>query len=176
MSSSFNPTPSEAQILSQVMQRESGGNYQSVASVCNPTCATGAYQFKNTTWQWVTSQTGVGTQYATAGMAPPDVQDVNALWLLRFAGDNANASVAWGASSPSGGYPLASSSPNAVSSSTTEQPILDVSGDASSIPTPDLLSALTSGDMSFSQVGLDPTTGLIIIGAGVLGLVILLAS
>lgn len=153
MSYTFNPTSTESNLLSQVRQRESSGNYSAVASLCNPTCATGAYQFKDSTWQWVAQQTGVGTQYATAGAAPQWMQDANALWLLRYAGGDPNASIAWGASGP---YDIGA--------------VVDVSGDAASTPTSDLLAQVSD---TFNQMGIDPSSpqgGLMIaMGIGVLG-------
>lgn len=160
----FNPTPAEASILAQVAQRESGNNYQAQ----NPsTTASGAYQFINSTWQMAAAATGVGTQYATAADAPASVQDINALWLLRYAGGNPNASVAWAASGP---YTLPTG--NGGSSS----PLVDLSGTAASVSTSDILSSLGLTN-AFTQMGIDPSSpqaGLAIaLGIGVLGFAVM---
>lgn len=157
MAYSFNPTPTESAILVQVSQRESGGNY----GAQNPTTtASGAYQFVNDTWQMATRATGVGTQYATAAQAPQWVQDANALWLLRFAGGDPNASVAWGASGP---YDTTTA---AVGDGT---PLVDLSGAAANTPTADIMSQLDTAaaslipGMDFSGAGI-----LLVLGAAVL--------
>ena len=134
----YNPTPAESSVLAQIQTHESGGNY----TVVNPapgTTASGAYQFQNGTWQFVAQQTGVGTQYATAAQAPPSMQDANALWLLRNYGPNSTTS--WGGpDAPPGGYP----DPYAASASipgASTQPLVDLSGDAASTATADILSS-----------------------------------
>jgi hypothetical protein len=90
-----NITPSEASMLQQIAQRESGGSYTRTNNVSS---ASGAYQFINGTWAMATAATGIGTQYSTAAQAPPAVQDANALWLLRTYGPN--ATISWAASGP----------------------------------------------------------------------------
>lgn len=156
----FNPTEAEANLLKQVVQRESSGNYQAIASICNPTCATGAYQFKDSTWQWVAQQTGVGTQYSSAADAPTSDQDVNALWLLRYAGGNPNASIAWGASGP-------------YASTSGSGPLVDLSGSSAATPTSSILDQLQS---SMSSAGIDlnsPTTDVLLaVGLGVAGVIL----
>jgi hypothetical protein len=88
-------------LLGLIRWRESGGDYS--APPKNPPYATasGAYQFITATWRQATLATGVGGKYPMAYLAPPDMQDANALWLLRMYG--ANSSHAWRASGP---YPL----------------------------------------------------------------------
>lgn len=164
MSSSFNPTPQQQSLLNQIKTRESGGNYDAIASICNPTCATGAYQFKNSTWQWVAQQTGVGTQCATAADCSPAEQDANALWLLENYGANSTAS--WGASAPSGGY-----QPQVDGSSGT--PVVDLSGDAAATPTSSIMDELTS---QASTVGIDVTdpTTLVVMGVAAVAAVFLI--
>ena len=160
----FNPTPAEQSLLSQIVQRESSGNPLAVNAQSG---ASGLYQFKDATWQWVAQHTGVGTQYATAADAPASVQDINALWLLRYAGGNPNASIAWAASGP---YILPTG--NGGSSS----PLVDVSGTAASVSTSDILSSLGLTD-AFTQMGIDPGSpqaGLAIaLGIGVLGFAVM---
>lgn len=169
MSYTFNPTSTELNLLAQVRQRESSGNYSAVAAICNPTCATGAYQFKDSTWQWVSQQTGVGTQYASAGAAPQWMQDANALWLLRYAGGDPNASIAWGASGP---YDIGATG-NATGNNGS---LVDLTGTAATASTTDILDQLDSSASDLlSQAGLDPGyAGLAIaVGIGVLAFVAL---
>ena len=56
----------------------------------------GAYGTIDDTWELATSNTGIGGEYKRAMDAPQDVQDANALWLLRKYGPN--ASITWAAS------------------------------------------------------------------------------
>lgn len=126
----FDATPQEAAILAQVRQRESRGDYSAIASLCNPTCASGAYQFKDSTWRMAAANTGVGTQFATAGSAPPEVQDINALWLLRYAGGNPNASIAWAASGP---Y-----------STAVNGALVDLTGEDATAPTPSIMDQINA--------------------------------
>jgi hypothetical protein len=97
----YDPTDEESSVLDQIMRHESGGDY----TAHNPkSTASGAYQFVNGTWKTAAKNTGIGTEYATAAEAPPEVQDKNALWLLRHYGPNSTSS--WGGSEgPKGGYP-----------------------------------------------------------------------
>ena len=95
MAYEFNPSPSEQALLWLIRNRESGQNYQAT----NPaSTASGAYQFINSTWAYVASLTGVGTQYPRAYLAPILDQDTNALLLLRMFGPNSTRS--WKASGP----------------------------------------------------------------------------
>ena len=92
--------PQEQQFLNEARSRESQGNYGAV----NPKSGTtGAFQFKDQTWKEATQATGIGTEFAHAKDAPPEVQDANALWLYRNRG-----TAPWTASGP---YP-ATSAPN----------------------------------------------------------------
>ena len=59
-------------ILANIRNRESSGNYQAKASGSS---ASGAYQFIDSTWQAQAKAAGIGTEYAHAGDAPPEVQD-----------------------------------------------------------------------------------------------------
>lgn len=148
----FNPTSGEAGLLAQIAQRESSGNY----GATNPaSSASGAYQFIDATWQWVSRQTGVGTQYASAADAPPSVQDANALWLLRKYGPD--ASISWAASGP---YLQAAPEPYY---GTAAQPLVDVAGDGAGVSTGAILGQVESA------LGIDETTGMPSAGAIVLG-------
>jgi len=60
------------QILNAIKTHESGGNYTAAAPNSN---ATGAYQFLDTSWQALTKKYGMGTEYASAKLAPKEVQD-----------------------------------------------------------------------------------------------------
>lgn len=138
---SFNltPTPQQQSLLNQIKANESGGNYNAIAGVCNPTCATGAYQFKDSTWQWVSQQTGVGTECSSARDCSPAEQDANALWLLQNYG--ANASISWAASAPPGGY---QPQVGGASDSGASTALVDLSGDAASTPTSSIMDQLTT--------------------------------
>jgi hypothetical protein len=64
--------PEIDKILATIRQRESGNNYQAQAK---GSTASGAYQFINSTWKGLTKQYGIGTEYASAKDAPPEIQD-----------------------------------------------------------------------------------------------------
>ena len=146
MAYTYNPTSAESALLAQIAQRESGGDYTAQNAT---TSASGAYQFVDATWQLAAQKTGVGAQYASAGDAPANVQDINALWLLRTYG--ANASISWGASGPYN----------------STQPLVDLSGQAATTSSADILSQLGSM-VSGAGVDLtDPTTEIAIaLGVG----------
>lgn len=164
---SFNPSPTESSILAQVIQKESSGNYTAQISpadcakwgmsVCT---ASGAYGFIDSTWQMAAQATGVGTQYTSAYQAPAWMQDTNALWLLRYAGGDPNASAAWGASGP---YDTTAVGPG------DGTPLIDLSGAAANTPTSDIMSQLDTTaaslipGMDFSGAGI-----LLVLGAAVL--------
>jgi hypothetical protein len=59
-------------ILETIKSKESGGSYSAVNRNGG---ASGAYQFMPTTWRTLTHKFGVGTDYANAADAPPQVQD-----------------------------------------------------------------------------------------------------
>jgi hypothetical protein len=148
----YNPTPPESAVLAQIAAHESGGDY----SAKNPhSTASGAYQFIDSTWQYVANHTGKGTEYATAAEAPAAVQDANALWLLRNYGPNSTTS--WGGpEGPPGGYP----DPYVFSGSST-QALVDVSGPDASVSTADILSSIENLDVS------SPVAGALLLAAGV---------
>jgi hypothetical protein len=85
-------TPAEQQTLNEIRYRESSGDY---AQVHPDSGAAGAYQFLGQTWKETTQQSGIGKEYPTADKAPKEVQDANALWLLRNKGTQP-----WDASGP----------------------------------------------------------------------------
>ena len=79
-------------VLAQIRGNESGGNY----TAQNPnSSASGAYQFVNGTWQSLTQKSGIGLEYATAGAAPPAIQDAVAGYALTQ-NPNANSCSLWG--------------------------------------------------------------------------------
>jgi hypothetical protein len=59
-------------ILKTIRQRESNGNYKLASSGSS---ASGAYQFIDGTWNSLTKQFNIGTEYKRAMDAPPNVQD-----------------------------------------------------------------------------------------------------
>ena len=65
-------TGSNKQILDTIKKRESGNNYTAKA---RGSTASGAYQFINRTWSALTKKFNIGTEYATARDAPPEIQD-----------------------------------------------------------------------------------------------------
>ena len=65
-------TGSTQQILETIKNKESGGNYQAQAKGSS---ASGAYQFVDSTWQSLVKKYGIGTEFARAGDAPPQIQD-----------------------------------------------------------------------------------------------------
>jgi len=65
-------TGTTAQILATIRQKESGSNYQAQS---RSSTASGAYQFINSTWQSLTRQFNIGTEYSRAVDAPPAIQD-----------------------------------------------------------------------------------------------------
>ena len=94
-------------IRAQIRQRESygGQNLPPEANYDYPRShASGAYQDEPATWRDWSRQSGIGTQYAEAYLAPPGVQDAVNEWGLKRYGPNSSAS--WAASAPPGGYPV----------------------------------------------------------------------
>ena len=60
------------QILDTIKSKESSGDYRA----SNPrSSASGAYQFVDSTWQSLAKKYGIGTEFARAGDAPPQIQD-----------------------------------------------------------------------------------------------------
>ncbi len=96
MSYVFNPSPTEKALLWLIRQHESSQNY----TAANPlSSATGAYEDITSTWLVLCNLAGFSvTQYPNAKSAPPEVQDVCNLILLRLYG--ANSSKSWAASGP----------------------------------------------------------------------------
>jgi hypothetical protein len=92
--------------LAMIRKNESGGNY-SLKPEDNKdypkSHASGAYQYEPATWAQATKDSGIGTQYKEAYMAPPEVQDAVAAWSATH-GD-INSQELWGQSAPKGGYP-----------------------------------------------------------------------
>ena len=60
-------------VLATIRQIESQNNYKSVGQSASRDA--GAYQFITPMWQRLTQRYGIGTQYSTADLAPPAVQD-----------------------------------------------------------------------------------------------------
>lgn len=84
-------------ILSTIRQRESGGNYGAQAKGSS---ASGAYQFIDSTWQSMTKKFGMGTEFASAKMAPKEIQDAVAKAyvqdiLKRAGGDVSKVPLEW---------------------------------------------------------------------------------
>jgi hypothetical protein len=84
-------------ILATIRKRESGGNYSAQA---RGSSASGAYQFIDSTWQSMTKKFGMGTEFASAGMAPKEIQDAVAKAyvqdiLKRAGGDVSKVPLEW---------------------------------------------------------------------------------
>jgi hypothetical protein len=153
MSYIYNPTPAEADLLQRIASNESSNDY--LARISQATClkltgrtdctASGAYQFTNATWRDATQATGV-PYYPSAADAPADVQDTNALWLLRTRGT----------------APWASSGPY----DTATQPLVDLSGEAAATPTATIMDQLQA---QAASVGIDVTSPVtdLLVAAGV---------
>lgn len=75
MPATVNPNDSTALdfILAATRQIESSNNYAEPPNSAN---ASGAYQFIPSTWQSLTKQYNIGTQYDEAYKAPPAIQDI----------------------------------------------------------------------------------------------------
>lgn len=166
MSYTFNPTASEASLLNQIKANESSGNYTAVISPA--TCyqltgrtdctASGAYQFTNATWADATAATGVGTGYATAASAPADVQDINALWLLR-----ARGTAPWASSGPYTPYTPADGA------------LVDLSGSPAATPTSSILDQL-SAQLTGAGVDLSSPGTALLVAAGLAAAVLVLTQ
>lgn len=70
--SNANVSADTKQIMAAIRTHESRGDYQAQSSNSN---ATGAYQFLDSSWQALTKKYGMGKEYASAKLAPKDVQD-----------------------------------------------------------------------------------------------------
>lgn len=88
-------------ILATIRTRESGGNYGIPHPIGMPNqTASGAYAFTNGTWQGLTKKYGIGTEYSSAYLAPPPIQDevarryVNDI-LRRSGGDVSKVPLEW---------------------------------------------------------------------------------
>lgn len=84
-------------ILATIRKRESGGDYSAQA---RGSSASGAYQFIDSTWQSMTKKFGMGTEFASAGMAPKEIQDAVAKAyvqdiLKRAGGDVSKVPLEW---------------------------------------------------------------------------------
>lgn len=75
-------------ILKTIKGKESGGDY----TVKNPKgTASGGYQFIDSTWKSLTKKYGIGTEFASAKSAPPEIQDaVAAAYVKEILAQNNN--------------------------------------------------------------------------------------
>src|SRR5262245_1696178 len=89
-------TAEESRMLDEIKRRESSNNY---AAKNRDSTASGAYQFINSTWRLASHETKA-PYYGTAAEARPEVQDQNALHMLRKYGPN--ATITWAESGPYG--------------------------------------------------------------------------
>lgn len=95
---------SVGKILATIRLKESNNNYNAQ----NPnSSASGAYQFIDSTWKNLTKKYGIGTQYARAKDAPPNIQDaiaelyVNEI-LVQTNGDISKVPLVWFTGNPEG--------------------------------------------------------------------------
>jgi hypothetical protein len=96
----YDPSPGENLLLALITLHESSGNPKATNLKSS---ATGLFQFIRSTWESVCLKTGVDSGlYPRAMDALPELQRINALWLLRRYGPNSKYS--WAASGP---YPTA---------------------------------------------------------------------
>lgn len=88
-------------ILATIRTRESGGNYGIPHPIGMPgQTASGAYAFTNGSWQGLTKKYGIGTEYSSAYLAPPPIQDAVAAKyveeiLQKAGGDVSKVPLAW---------------------------------------------------------------------------------
>ena len=88
-------------ILATIRTRESGGNYGIPHPIGMPgQSASGAYAFTNGTWRGLTKKYGIGTEYGSAYLAPPPIQDAVAAKyvqeiLQQAGGDVSKVPLAW---------------------------------------------------------------------------------
>lgn len=91
-------------ILSTIREVESSNNYGAKA---RGSSASGAYQFIDDTWKRYTQKSGIGTEYASAKDAPPEVQDQVARFkvqdiLQQTGGDVNKVPLVWYTGNPEG--------------------------------------------------------------------------
>lgn len=87
-------TGTTAQILATIRGKESAGDY-TTPNLAGASSATGAYQFTKGTWQGLTQQFGIGTEYAEARFAPPEIQDQVAAKYVEDILRRHNGDVSW---------------------------------------------------------------------------------
>jgi hypothetical protein len=182
MAYTYNPTPAEADLLSQIAARESSGNPAAFNAASQ---AAGLFQFVPKTWAWVSSQTGVGAGITDPRQASVQDQQTNALWLLRYCNGDPNCTQGWyasGCGNPHGlpCYPtVADVTAPADNGVTDSGPILDVAGVQATLPTSDLMAQLgadlagpAAGGLDLTQEGLGVLPWpLVIAGAAVIAAV-----
>lgn len=83
-----------AQILATIRGKESNGNY-TTPNLAGASTASGAYQFTDGTWQSLTNQYGIGTEYSRALEAPPEIQDQIAARYVEDILKRHNGDVSW---------------------------------------------------------------------------------
>ena len=89
-----------SRILATIRQVETGGKYDTPGPKGMPGTASGAYAFIDSSWKALTKKYGIGTEYARAFMAPPQIQDqVAARYaqeiLEKAGGDVSKIPIAW---------------------------------------------------------------------------------
>jgi hypothetical protein len=100
-----NSAPEDVEkILATIRQLESSNNYEAKAEKSS---ASGAYQFIDPTWRSYTKKYGIGTEYPSARLAPPKVQDKVASLkvqeiLTRHGGDVSKVPLVWYTGNPQG--------------------------------------------------------------------------
>jgi hypothetical protein len=88
-------------ILATIRTRESGGNYGIPHPIGMPgQTASGAYAFIDSSWQGLTKKYNIGTEYSSAYLAPPPIQDAVAAKyvqeiLQKAGGDVSKVPLAW---------------------------------------------------------------------------------
>lgn len=89
------PIPADVEkILATIRTRESGGNYGIPHPIGMPNqTASGAYAFTNESWRSLTKKYGIGTEYSSAYMAPPPIQDAVAAKFVQEILKEANGDV-----------------------------------------------------------------------------------
>src|SRR5262245_28261090 len=126
-------TAEEARLLDEIKRRESSNNY---AAKNRGSTASGAYQFINSTWRMASHETGA-PYYATAAQAPAEVQDQNALHMLRKYGPN--ATITWSESGPYNAGKIPSKTPRSAPAPASAAPTGNGSVD-------DLISRIAAGE------------------------------